>query len=137
MHVTGEMVVALILAFLGFVGTTAATMLHLQIRGVVKDVSIEIAHIDTKIEVVRGEAERSHSSTQLSLAELKTALAQQDAANYKQIMAELRESYWDRNTTEAKHIQNTARMDVLTESLKELRIAMDKRLTAIEERLPV
>lgn len=119
MHVTGEMIVAITLALLGSIGTMSGLLLNWRVRA-------EVAKINTRIEIVRTESVTAHSSVLISLEQLKTRLAEQDAATYRQIMKELKDGYWDRNLVEAKHVQNTQRLDLI-----------EKRLMNIEERLPV
>jgi len=125
-NVTGEMAVALLLAFFGFVGTTSGIILHLRIAGVIKDVRIEV-------QGVRLESSNSHADVKLMLEQLKTKIAEAEGEHYKELMKEIAGRYMETGLVEAKHKQNTLRLDALKEGQDQI----NNRLQLIEERLPV
>ena len=135
-HLTGEMMIGLILAFLGFIGTTAGTMLHLNVRTVVQGV-------DIKISAVRAEFLVGHKDVQLSIEQLKAKMSEAEIQQYKQIMQETRATFANAELMDAKHEANSARLDTLatgqvqmSADLRSFRDSIEKRLLQIEERLP-
>lgn len=144
LHISGEMLVALILAFFGFIGTVSGVIIHLNVRGVVQGMKTEVAKLEVKIEGAKAEAKTFHGDVQLGLEQLKTKIAERDSERYKQLMSELRDTYADKGLSDQKHGENSKRLDTLSfgqDSLRQeilaLRQSMESRLTSIEERLPV
>ena len=143
MHITVEMVAALVLAFFGFVSTVTGVILQLRISGVLKDVSVEIQKIEVKIEKARSEASTANGHVQLGVEQLKTKFAEAAADNYKQLTSEIKQTYIEREVANSKHSQNVERLQTLTDGLKdiretigEMRGSIERRLVSIEERLP-
>jgi len=147
-NVSAGMVTAFILAFFGFVASVSGVILHLRVSGVFTQVKVEIGKIDTRIQVevgklenrieqVRAESTTAHAQVQLSIEQMKTKLAESNAESYKQIMGETKRNYMDRDLADSKHNQNVQRLDSMTDEIREFRKGVDRRLTLIEERLPV
>jgi F0F1-type ATP synthase membrane subunit b/b' len=144
MTVSPTLIVALLLAFFGFVASVSGVILHLRVEKAFEAVQIDIQKIYTRIEEGRAENTQQHSSVQISVEQLKTKVAELNAETYRQIMIETRKEFIDRDLADSKHAQNVHRLDNLTTGLHELgtdlrqhRASLEQRLVLIEERLPV
>lgn len=144
MNITPAIVVAVLLAFFGFVASVSGVILHLRVANVFKEVQLDIQKIYTHVEQVRSENHVQHSQVQLAVEQLKTKVAETTAENYRQIMAETRKQFIDRDVADSKHLQNVQRLDMLSDGLRVLvgdlkdhRSSVEQRLQSIEERLPV
>lgn len=144
MNISPAIIAAMVLAFFGFVASVSGVILHLRVANVFKSVQTEIQKIYTHVEQVRSDNSTQHSQVQLAIEQLKTKVAETNAENYKQIMIETRKQFIDKDLADSKHLQNVQRMDAFSQGLgdlrgdlKEQRESLERRLAAIEERLPV
>jgi anaerobic ribonucleoside-triphosphate reductase len=143
MNIPPALIVAIGLAFFGFVASVSGVILHLRVEKAFESVQTEIQKIYRHIEQGRAENTQQHAAVQVSIEQLKTKVAELNAETYRQIMIETRKEFIDRDLADAKHVQNVQRLDNLTSGLHELgtdlrqhRATLEQRLVLIEERLP-
>jgi hypothetical protein len=107
---TGD-VIAIILAFLGAVGTVLMLIMNLRVSGAMHEMrsgfTIELGKV------------------QLEMAKMRADFAIDHAGLYKSIMDNLGTAYVNRNESMAMHTSNTKRLELI-----------ESQLIRIEERLP-
>jgi len=125
---TGD-VIAVVLAFLGFIGTTSMLIMNLKVSSALSELKgsfeKELAKVELRIESARSESSRGTTGVQLELANLRTKLAEELSNMYNQVMRNMENTYMNRQTSITMHEANQKRLDLI-----------ERRLTSMEERLP-
>lgn len=128
-QMTAEAWVALVCAFLGFVGTVGMLIMNLSIRGAMQDgekhQSERSAKIEGLISEARAGAAKDSSDLKVEVANLRTRIAEEHVAIYQRIMDSMDKTYMNREASVSMHQSNTKRLDMI-----------EGRLATIEERLP-
>ena len=121
-------VIALILAFFGFVGTTSMLVMNLQIRSSMQSqqVSFEtkFSSVELKIENARLESSKEHSKVALEIANLRTKLAEDQGTLLAKVMTDMQNTFANRAAAETMHGANSQRLD-----------GIDGRLEKLEEKI--
>jgi hypothetical protein len=123
-------IVAIILAFLGFVGTTSMLIMNLRVTGAVKDLEShflrDLSKVELSIEKSSSQSKEQIAGLKLDLANMRTRLAEDTAAQYQRIMTNMEAGFASKQLALEQHASNTKRLDLI-----------EGRLLGVEERLPV
>lgn len=117
-------ILALVLAFLGFVGTTGMLVMNLKVTTAVQaqkaDFEKQFTKLELQIERGRLEASQEHSAVKLNIAELRTRIAEESNTQLSRMMRDIQNTFMNRQLSEQMHAQNTQRLDALGERLKQI-----------------
>jgi len=139
-----SMIVAIILAFCGFVATVSGVILHLNVRAVVLSTKGEVSKLETKMTSADANVNLGLEQLKTKLAEQETKFAERENNRYRDFIIEMRSQYAGKELSEQKHTENSSRLNGLAQWQKDFdarfssfRQHIDERLSKIEERLPV
>lgn len=122
-------IVAIILAFLGFVGTTSMLIMNLRVTGAVKDLEAHFMRDLSKVElsIIKSSsaAKEDVGGLKLDLANMRTRLAEDASNQYSRIMSNMESGFASKQLALEQHTSNSKRLELI-----------EGRLTGIEERLP-
>lgn len=134
-------VLALVLAFLGFVGTTGMLIMNLKVTSAVQEQraafekefaattaasAASFGKLELQLERTRLEMTRDHNQVKLDIAELRAKIAEDYSAQMQKVMADVQRTFMNRRVSEEMHASNSRRLD-----------EMNERLQRIEEKINV
>jgi len=142
--ITPSMIVAIILAFCGFVATVSGIILHLNVRAVVLSTKTEVAKLETKLSIADANVNLGLEQLKTKLAEQAARFAERENERYQAFVQQMRSQYADKDLSDQKHKENSGRLVELSDWQKsfdrqfaQFRSDLDRRLQSIEERLPL
>lgn len=123
-------IIALVLAFLGLVGTTSVLVMNLKVTAAIQtqeaNTEKKFAALELQIERSRSETARDHAQVKLDIANLRTKLAEDQNTLLSSLMRDVQGTFMNRQVSEGMHAENTRRLD-------ELAVRLDR----IEEKINV
>jgi len=117
-------ILAVVLAFLGAVGTTSMLIMNLKVTTAVQmqkaETTQQFSRIELQIERARSESNQEHSAVKLQLAELRTKIAEESNARLERMMRDVQNTYTDRRVSEQMHASNTQRFDEIIARMEKI-----------------
>lgn len=112
-------IIAIVLAFLGFVGTVSMLVMNLRVTNAMKDVKLDIAQF-------RLISLEKQSGLELQIASMRLEISKEQSSLYKSITDNIQGFYAGRQEVQNMHASNVARLE-----------SIETRLRNVEERMPV
>lgn len=122
-------VIAIVLAFLGFIGTTSMLIMNLRVTSAVNGLEAhfktDLAKVELSIVNSRAASQKDIGDLKLDLANMRTKLAEDTSSQYQRIMSNMESGFASKQISTEQHASNTKRLELI-----------EGRLAGIEERLP-